>query len=334
MTTPTAAPAKLGRFSAARPHPILAVLGWELRRMGRDKRTAGVIPGLLFVLCGLIVLARQTATTLNYGVVQTAGAAPRYLYITISGTSAWGLSSTLPRLLLLVFGLCLPFVAGSLVARDVSQRTHETLMTTAIPTWAYVVGRYLAGLALCLGLAGVLLTAMVAVALGLYEAGRAPAPALGPMVALWAVMVLPATVLVSGVSFAVCTLWPRALTAWRVVALLGWFLCSFLVALPPAVAANVAAWDPTSGLMSLALNDQYFQQVGPSIDRYFNGAQQPADMTHIQAHYDQAVQAAHVIEQQMPDLTPWILPHLGLAALGLGAVAWTAVRFRRFREVL
>ncbi len=322
------------RAAGPRPNPLLAVLGWELRRMSRDWRTRWLTPAMLFMFFALIVLTRQTATTLNYGMVQTPGAAALNLYITISGTSAWGMSSTLPRLLLLMFGLFLPFVAGGFVARDLQQRTHETLMTTAIPTWAYIVGRYLAGLALCLGLAGVLPAAIVTVGLGLYLVGRSPAPALGPIVALWAVSVLPATLLVSAVSFALCTLWPRALTTLRVVTLLGWFLCSFLVSLPHAVADNVAAWDPTSGLMSLALEGQYFRQFQPYLAGYLTQSQQTADLAQIQAHHDQAVQAVRVIEQGMPDLAPWLLPHLGLAALGLAAVALTALRFRRFREVL
>lgn len=334
MTPPTEATVQLRRPTGPRPHPILVVLGWELRRMIQDKRTAGVIPGLLFVLFGLIVLARQSATTLNYGVVQIPGAAPLQLYVTITGTSAWGMSSTLPRLLLLVLGLFLPFVAGSLVAHDLQQRTHETLMTTAIPTGAYVMGRYLAGLVLCLGLAGVLLTAIVTVGLGLYVVGRAPAPALGPIAALWAVSVLPATVLVSGVSFALCTLWPRALTALRVVTLLGWFLCSFVVSLPQTLAQEIAAWDPTSSLLSQAVDGQYFQQFQPYLNSYLTQPQPSVDMAQIQAHQAQAVQAARLIEQQLPDLAPWVLPHLGLAAIGAAAVALTAHRFRRFREVL
>src|SRR5256884_3560350 len=47
------------------------------------------------------------------------------------------------------------------VTRDLNRRTHELLMTTALPTWAYVWGRYLAGLVMSLGLALLLLASIL-----------------------------------------------------------------------------------------------------------------------------------------------------------------------------
>jgi ABC-type transport system involved in multi-copper enzyme maturation permease subunit len=86
----------------------------------------------------------------------------------IPGTSTWGLLLTLPTTVLLLV-LLLPFVAADGVTRDLTRRTHELLMTTAVPSWAYVWGRYLTGLLMSLGLAVLLLAAILAY-------GSAPAP--------------------------------------------------------------------------------------------------------------------------------------------------------------
>jgi ABC-2 type transport system ATP-binding protein len=63
----------------------------------------------------------------------------------IAGTSAQGLLLTLPTVLLLLV-LLLPFVTADGVTRDLYRRTHELLLATALPGWAYVWGRYLVGL--------------------------------------------------------------------------------------------------------------------------------------------------------------------------------------------
>src|SRR5260370_34701276 len=70
---------------------------------------------------------------------------------------------TLPSGTLMLLGMLLPFVNADGVTRDLSRRTHELLMATALPTWAYVWGRYLAGLVMSLGLAGLVLTSILGV---------------------------------------------------------------------------------------------------------------------------------------------------------------------------
>jgi hypothetical protein len=113
-----------------RTSPLLPVLIWELRRFRASRlfwfQALGCFCFLLFV----------------------------------AGTSARGLLHTLP-LVLVVLVLLLPFVTADGVTRDLSRRTHELLMTTALPTWAYVWGRYLAGLLISLGLALLLLASIL-----------------------------------------------------------------------------------------------------------------------------------------------------------------------------
>src|SRR5215469_13098977 len=50
---------------------------------------------------------------------------------------------------------------GQTVTRDLQRRTHELLMTTALPTRAYVWGRYLMGLLISLSLAILMLLAIL-----------------------------------------------------------------------------------------------------------------------------------------------------------------------------
>jgi hypothetical protein len=47
-----------------------------------------------------------------------------------------------------LLGLYLPFIAADGVARDVQRRTHELLMASAVPSRAYIWGRFLSSLLL------------------------------------------------------------------------------------------------------------------------------------------------------------------------------------------
>ena len=93
-------------------------------------------------------------------------------------------------------------------------------MTTALPSWAYVWGRYLVGLLMSLGLATLLLVGILGtgIVLHLTVAGY-PAPVIGITLLLWVGMVVPATMLVSSLSFAVVTLFPRLCILVKIVIL-------------------------------------------------------------------------------------------------------------------
>ena len=103
------------------------------------------------------------------------------------------------------------------MTRDLHRRTHELLLTTALPTWAYVWGRYLVGLVMSLGLAVLLLVAILGMG-GLLHLTVTdyPAPQIGTVLLLWVGMVLPATILVSSLGFALGTLLPRLSTLIKV----------------------------------------------------------------------------------------------------------------------
>src|SRR5258707_6698924 len=122
---------------------LVTVLRWELRRVGASRFTWGVaIVSFLVFLVLLWGFQRDTSFSLASCQSNVSGR--------LAGTSLLGLALTLPQVSVLLFGVLPPFVAGDGVALDLNRRTHELMMTTPVPTWAYVWGRYLAGIALSL----------------------------------------------------------------------------------------------------------------------------------------------------------------------------------------
>src|SRR6266568_863333 len=239
----------------------------------------------------------------------------------VAGTSAGGLLHTLPTVLL-VLVLFLPFVTADGVRRDLSRRTHELLMATALPTWAYVWGRYLAGLLMSLGLALLLLASILGMG-GLLHLTVAdyPLPQTGAVLLLWVGMVFPATILVSSFGFALSTLLPRLSTLVKVVILVAWIAGALVIPRglgnttpPPSWYVN---WDPTSGITALGLLPAYAIHLGSWI-----------------TSEAQLQQLILTIENKMPDPAGWFAPHLLLAGLGLVLVLVAAFAFKRSREVL
>src|SRR4051812_48757849 len=126
------------------PNPLASVVAWELRRIAASRST-WLLAGLAFLFFVLIVLLLKDSLVLVYGEPQIAnGIIARPDTVRVSGISAWGMAITMPKYLLLVLGMLLPFIAVDGVARDFRRRAHEILMATRVPTWAYVVGRYIA----------------------------------------------------------------------------------------------------------------------------------------------------------------------------------------------
>jgi ABC-type transport system involved in multi-copper enzyme maturation permease subunit len=242
----------------------------------------------------------------------------------VAGTSAWGLLTNLP-LAVLLLGLLLPFVTTDGVTRDLHRRTHELLMTTALPTRAYVCGRYLVALLLGLGLAVLSLAALLGVGwlLHLTTTGY-PAPEIGNVLLLWVGMVVPATVLLSSLSFALGTLLPRLSTLIKIVILLAWFMGGVIVPYGlhdiTTLPAWYVNWDPTSAVTALRMDPQY--SVG------------------FQSHTSTITSAAQMqqillsVEDKVPDLSGWFAPHLLLAGASLLLVLVAALVFKRSREVL
>jgi ABC-type transport system involved in multi-copper enzyme maturation permease subunit len=239
----------------------------------------------------------------------------------VAGTSAWGLLETLPLALLLLV-LLLPFVTADGVTRDLNRRTHELLMTTALPTWAYVWGRYLIGLLMSLGLALLLLAAILGMGLLLHLTIPAyPLPLASNVLLLWVGMVLPATVLVSSLSFALGTLLPRQANLVKIVILLGWIVGAVILptglrnTIPPAWYSN---WDPTSAVTALGMLPQY--SFADTIRKVTSEAQ--------------FQQILLTVENKVPDIGTWFASHLLLAGFSLVLVLVAALAFKRSRDTL
>jgi ABC-type transport system involved in multi-copper enzyme maturation permease subunit len=233
----------------------------------------------------------------------------------------------LPSSGLLLLGLLLPFINAEGVTRDLTRRTHELLMTTALPSWAYVWGRYLIGLLMSLGLAVLLLAAYLALGLGWHLINPDyPGPEMEGIVLLWVGMILTATVLLSSLSFALGTVFPRQANLIKIVLLLGWFMGVLIVptlaglsertSTPPAW---YVAWDPTSAASSFATLPQYISLWEKLIPTATNVAQAQAMFL--------------AVENKLPDVSAWFAPHLIEAGLSLLLVALAALTFQRFRNV-
>lgn len=308
--TSTAKPAQI----IQRPRPLTRVLAWELRRF-RASRLFWLQALCFFGLVLFVAWAQRTPDQYDFG--------PN-LNGFVAGTSAWGLIQTLPPASLLLLGLLVPFVTADGVTRDLSRRTHELLMTTALPSWAYVWGRYLIGLLMSLGLALVLLVAYLGMGLLLHlTVPNYPTLELGNVLLIWVGMVVSATILLSSVSFTLGTLLPRQSTLVKLAIMMAWFVAA--VILPATLAPRsspptwYSLWDPTSAATSRALLLPYHPDFAHN---------------HVVTVASEA-QLQHVLltlENRLPDLGAWFVPHLILAGLSLLLVALAAFSFQRFRN--
>jgi ABC-type transport system involved in multi-copper enzyme maturation permease subunit len=300
-----------------RPNPLLSVMSWELRRFLANRLFWAQALGFF---CFSLFLIWATQAPENFG--NRGGARGVAISGFVAGTSAWGLLMTLP-LILALLALLLPFVTADGVTRDFSRRTHELILTTALPTWAYVWGRYLVGLLMGLGLALMMLAAILGMGLLLHLANTAyPLPSISAVLLLWVGMVLPATILVSSVSFALSTLLPRLTMLVKVVILVAWIMGAVVLptsfrgsATPPAWYVN---WDPTSAITALGLLTPY------SFD---NAAMKATSEAQFQ-------QAFITIENTLPTIGAWFSSHLLLAGFSLALVLIAALAFKRSRDVL
>src|SRR5205085_952661 len=101
-----------------------------------------------------------------------------------------------------LLALLLPLVSSSGVAHDLKHRTHELLMTTTVPTWAYIVGRYLFYLLASVCLTLLMLVAVLCMGLVYHLIERNYlAPNVAAALGLWAVAILPMAIVISSLSF-------------------------------------------------------------------------------------------------------------------------------------
>jgi ABC-type transport system involved in multi-copper enzyme maturation permease subunit len=301
-----------------RPHPLARVIAWELRRFRASRLFWYQALGLFGFLL-LMTWALHAPEQIGAGV--SVGGGGVSLNGFVAGTSAGGLLRTLPTVLV-VLALLLPFVTADGVTRDLSRRTHELLMTTALPSWAYVWGRYLAGLVMSLGLALLLLASILGMGWLLHlTLTDYPAPEIGTVLLLWVGMVLSATILVSSFGFALSTLLPRLSTLVKVVIMVAWMVGGLVIPLglgntttPPTWYVN---WDPTSAITARGLLPAYSINPSPSITS--------------EAQFQQFILT---VENKMPDLAGWFASHLLLGGASLLLVLIAALAFKRSRETL
>lgn len=309
MSIPALASTGQHMRTVTHPHPLARVLTWEVRRFHASR---------LFWFQALsffgffLFLTWVTGTTIEISYGKFSGL--------MAGTSAHGLLLTLPTVLLLLV-LLLPFVTADGVTRDLHRRTSELLLTTALPTRAYVWGRYLVGLAMSLGLAVLLLCATLLMGWLLHlTVPLYPAPQTDAVFSLWVGLVVPATILVSSLSFALGTLFPRRSTLIKIAVLAVWTLGAEI--LPFSLGSTLIStwysnWDPTGAVTALKIL-----------------AQTPDSQLHTATSMAQFQQALLSFENTMPRIGAWFIPHLILAAVSLGLVALAASTFQRSRVPL
>ncbi len=323
MTITTLASTGKPTRTIGRSSLLLRVMAWELRRFCTSRLFWLQALGF-FCLSSCVIWAQQIPLTLNH----VHAKVPFFGFV--AGTSAWGLLMILPSGTLLLLGMLLPFVNADGVTRDLHRHTHELFMATALPTWAYVWGRYLAGLVMSLGLALLLLTSILGMGWLLHlTITDYPLPEIGNLMVIWIGMIASATVLVSSLSFALGTLLPRLANLVKIVILLGWFVGVEIISIvlgQDSHAANFSLpawyinWDPTSEGIALGLFNKYFTDFSIMADKATSTAQTQHGLL--------------TVENTLIDIGGWFAPHLLLAGLSLVLVLVAALTFKRSRPTL
>jgi ABC-type Na+ efflux pump permease subunit len=301
--------------TSRRSNPLATVLRWELRRLGAARST-WIIVLVIFILTCLVQLVFTNA---DQRTIQAAFG-PRTFWI--DWGSNFGLLHTLPEIFGMGLALFTPFLCTDGVARDLKRRTHELLMTTALPSWAYVWGRYLSILLLSLALACLMLLALVFVTLLKHQIqpDLYLEPDLHGMIVLWAIIALPPAIILGSISFALGTVWPRYSTLIKIALVSGWFLIPLLIG-QLNLGNAFAIWDPTSQTAALAQVD-----TGDVL-------QQLTLQTRTQ-NTQLFLVTWHALEQHLPDMHMWIVPRLIWCGVGIVCVILAVLFFRRFRNAV
>lgn len=304
------------------PNPTLEVLAWELNLMAAR-------PAIwLFLAAVPIFSAFLTWSNRQLENSRFDEIYPIYAHPT-SGLGAIIFEVTVIGFIL---GILIPLLFSGSVARDYRRRTQELLMTTPLPGWAYIWGRYLAGLLLglvvaALMLAGVILMGfMLALDLPLdqykdisFEAlQNYPPPNLAALCLVWLGMVLPTLLLSYSLSFGLVTLWPRRAGMVKAVFIFGWMLSSFYW-LILGDHTHFDAWHPNYFPVTWRIQETYM------VDYHQIFSQTQGNSPELR------FRIAGQVEQKLFDIWTWQFPHLLYIILSLALVIYGAIRYQRNR---
>ena len=296
----------------ARPTALqstLRIAGWELRRIAASRLNFIVALGAFCFFLALVGIKHQWLVPVEAG-------GGRGAVLTVFGSTALGVDFEIVGILLLFFGMLIPFLSAGAVSHDYHDRTHEILMATPMPSIPYVLGRFLAALVTGVGAAVLLLVAIATGNLFVHASDAGfPAQDFVALSITWSILVVPAVVVLSGVSFLLGTLFPRLATPIRVLIVLLWAVLSVVVDIGHGL-GWFGFWTPTgNGVLKVI-------------------PQQVAQVYAIQLARGVPSEAASRVQQTMPDLMPWVGPHLGLVIIGLACGVAAALTFRRFKGVM
>jgi hypothetical protein len=304
VTTPPLAALDVSARTVSSGEQLRQVAAWELRRLAAS-RISWLAGGVALGCFGFILVARNRW--------------PLTDVLVLSGGTTSGQLAELAYDLAPFLGIILSFVTVDAVAVDYQQRTYELLMTSAVPSWVYVVGRYLARLVVSLGLAILLLVAQIGVNVGLAQLNPAdPSPQLAANLVLWGALVVPATVTLASLGVALGAVLPRHSVVPKVVLSIAWVILS--LDNDPRDLGWRDYWNPTSAGVAKVLLLRLAQQSRPLLA----GLPIPAPQ----------VARALQLQEQPLDLAAWLGPFAALVVLGVLLVVATAMSFRRFRSPL
>ena len=290
---------------------ILVVAGWELRRLAASVGNFGLVAGVFVLFVGLVWVKHSWAIPVESG-------SGRGVVLNVIGSTALGTVFEVVALLLLFFGVLVPFVVADGVARDHRQRVHELLMAAPISTSSYVLGRFVASLGVAILLSIVMLAAIAVADLTIsFSEPDFVALNWAGLILTWAVLVVPAVVVIGGFSFMLSTLMPRIATAAKVTVVLAWVLLSVVVDVGHGL-GWFGYWTPTgNGVLKV---------IPPAAAEHYASL--------LQAGTGSASSLSLRVQQQLPDLWPWVVPHVGLVVIGAACAGFAALRFRRFQNSL
>jgi hypothetical protein len=107
----------------------LSIGGWELRRVIASRSTLLLGAGITAFFVALVAFKHQWLLPLDDRT---------HVLVPLYGSSPLGEVYEVVAVVVTFFGLLVPFLAAEGVAREHRQRTHELVMTTAVPARALV----------------------------------------------------------------------------------------------------------------------------------------------------------------------------------------------------